>query len=269
MDEDVAASPEALQLRLDGFEGPLDLLLDLARRQRVDLAKISILTLVDQYVVAVAAADRVDLARAVDWLVMAAWLTWLKSRLLLPKEMEGAAEGEQAAQVLTGRLAELDRVRAITAWLEARPRLGRDMFEKGRPEAGPGPVVVANFVSLFQACIDVLRGEPARTPQAYRPPRRALWTPHQAIARIQAMLGVLPAGGDLLGFLPDTAADLPDRAIHLKTAISSTLVASLELARDAQAELEQSRPFGRITVRRAAAQAGTGSMTAGDFPVMR
>jgi segregation and condensation protein A len=146
------------------FEGPLDLLLDLARRQRVDLAKISILTLVDQYVAAVAASDRVNLARAVDWLVMAAWLTWLKSRLLLPKDMEGAAEGEQAAQVLTERLAELDRVRAITAWLEARPQLGRDMFERGRPEAGPGPVVAANFVSLFQACIDVMRGEPRQAP---------------------------------------------------------------------------------------------------------
>jgi segregation and condensation protein A len=253
VDEDVAPSPEALQLRLDGFEGPLDLLLDLARRQRVDLAKISILTLVDQYIAAVADSDRVNLARAVDWLVMAAWLTWLKSRLLLPKEMDGAAEGEQAAQVLTERLAELDRVRAITAWLEARPQLGRDMFERGRQEAGPGPVVAANFVSLFQACIDVLRGEPRQAPDTYHPPERELWTTYQAIAHMRSILGKLPAGGDLLSFLPEIAADLPDRAIHVKTAISSTLVASLELARDAQAELEQSKPFGRITVRRAAA----------------
>ena len=98
MDEDIALSPEALQLHLEGFEGPLDLLLDLARRQRVDLAKISIVTLVDQYVAAVSAADRVNLPRAVEWLVMAAWLTWLKSRLLLPKEMEGSDEAEQAAE---------------------------------------------------------------------------------------------------------------------------------------------------------------------------
>jgi len=253
VDEDVAPSPEVLQLRLDGFEGPLDLLLDLARRQRVDLAKISILTLVDQYIAAVAASDRVNLARAVDWLVMAAWLTWLKSRLLLPKDMEGAAEGEQAARGLTERLAELDRVRAITAWLEARPQLGRDMFERGRPDAGPGPVVAANFVSLFQACIDVLRGEPRQTAETYHPPERELWTTSQAIAQMRSILAKLPAGGDLLGFLPEIAADLPDRSNHLKTAISNTLVASLELARDAQAELEQSKPFGRITVRRAAA----------------
>ncbi|HEY1931486.1 MAG TPA: ScpA family protein [Acetobacteraceae bacterium] len=136
MDEDIALSPEALQLHLVGFEGPLDLLLDLARRQRVDLAKISIVTLVDQYIAAVSAADRVNLPRAVEWLVMAAWLTWLKSRLLLPKEMEGSDEAEQAAGVLADRLADLERVRAVADWLEARPQLGRDMFERGRPELG-------------------------------------------------------------------------------------------------------------------------------------
>ena len=113
MDEDIALSPEALQLHLEGFEGPLDLLLDLARRQRVDLAKISIVTLVDQYVAAVSAADRVNLPRAVEWLVMAAWLTWLKSRLLLPKEMEGSDEAEQASGVLADRLADLERVRGV------------------------------------------------------------------------------------------------------------------------------------------------------------
>ena len=103
---------------------------------------------------------------------MAAWLTWLKSRLLLPKEMEGSDEAEQAAGVLTDRLAELGRIRAVTAWLEARPRLGRDMFGRGRPEVAPGPMVAADFVSLFQACLDVLRGQngtacryiPAATP---------------------------------------------------------------------------------------------------------
>jgi segregation and condensation protein A len=126
VDEDIALSPEALQLHLEGFEGPLDLLLDLARRQRVDLAKISIVTLVDQYIAAVSAADRVNLPRAVEWLVMAAWLTWLKSRLLLPKEMEGSDEAEQAAGVLADRLADLERVRAVTDWLEARPQLGLD-----------------------------------------------------------------------------------------------------------------------------------------------
>ena len=261
VDEDNALPPEALQLHLVGFEGPLDLLLDLARRQRVDLANISILTLVDQYVAAVSAADRVNLPRAVEWLVMAAWLTWLKSRLLLPKEMGGSDDAEQAAGVLTDRLAELGRVRAVTAWLEARPQLGRDMFERGRPEITPGPMVAADFVSLFQTCLDVLRGQSGSRPETYRPPRRLLWTPYQAIARMRAILGKLPAGGDLLGFLPEIAADLPDRTTHLKAAISSTLIASLELARDAQADLEQYETFGRITVQRSVRGAIDGQAT--------
>jgi chromatin segregation and condensation protein Rec8/ScpA/Scc1 (kleisin family) len=127
------------------------------------------------------------------------------------------------------------------------------MFEKGRPEAAPGPVVATNFVSLFQACIDVLRGEPRQAPATYHPPKRELWTTYQALARMRSILGTAPEGGDLLGFLPEIAADVPDRAIYLKTAISSTLVASLELARDAQAELDQPEPFASISVRRAAA----------------
>ena len=262
MDEDIAPSPEALQLHLEGFEGPLDLLLDHARRQRVDLAKISILTLVDQYVAAVSAADRVNLSRAVEWLVMAAWLTWLKSRLLLPKEMEGSDEAEQAAGVLTDRLAELERVRAVTDWLAARPQLGRDVFERGRPEIAPGPMVAADFVSLFQACLDVLRGESGPRVEIYRPPRRLLWTPYQAIARMQAILDKLPEGGDLLGFLPEIAADLPERTTHLKVAISSTLIAGLELARDAQADLQQYEAFGGITVKRLARGTMDGQATA-------
>lgn len=256
MDEDIAIAPEALQLHLEGFEGPLDLLLDLARRQRVDLAKISILTLVDQYIAAVSAADRVNLPRAVEWLVMAAWLTWLKSRLLLPKEMEGSDEAEQASGVLADRLADLERVRAVTDWLEARPQLGRDMFERGRPEIAPGPMVAADFVSLFQACLDVLRGQSGQRSEIYQPPRRLLWTPYQAIARMQAILGKTPEGGDLLGFLPEIAADLPNRTSHLRVAISSTLIASLELARNAQADLEQYEAFGRITVRSLALACG-------------
>jgi segregation and condensation protein A len=262
VDEDIALSPEALQLHLEGFEGPLDLLLDLARRQRVDLAKISIVILVDQYVAAVSKVDRVNLARAAEWLVMAAWLTWLKSRLLLPKEMEGSDEAKQAAGVLTDRLAELGRVRAVTDWLEARPQLGRNMFERSRPEITSGPMVAADFVSLFQACLDVLRGQSGSRSEIYRPPRRALWTPYQAIARMQAILGKRPEGGDLLGFLPEIAADLPDRTTHLRVAISSTLVAGLELARDAQADLQQHEAFGRIMVQPSASSATDGQAAA-------
>ena len=124
---------EALVLHLEGFEGPLDLLLELARSQKVDLAKISILALVDQYLAVIEGARRVRLELAADWLVMAAWLTWLKSRLLVPSAGE-AEDAEIAAEILAARLVDLQRVRAAAAWLGQRPMLGVDVFARGEPE---------------------------------------------------------------------------------------------------------------------------------------
>jgi segregation and condensation protein A len=248
MHGEITPSPDGLQLHLEGFDGPLDLLLDLARRQQVDLAQISIVTLVDQYLAAVADLVRIDLTRAVEWLVMAAWLTWLKSRLLLPRELNETNEAERAAQVLTDRLAALERVRSAVSWLEARPQLGRDMYERGRPEPAPGPVVAADFLALFEACLTVLRDLRRRPPQVYRPPRPVLWTPLQAIARMRAMLAGLPKEHDLLGFVPPLPATPPNRALRIRAAIASTLAASLELARDAEVALQQEDMFGPIVV---------------------
>ena len=128
-----ASEADHLVLRLEGFEGPLDLLLDLARAQKVDLAKISILALVEQYLAVIEGARRVRLELAADWLVMAAWLTWLKSRLLLPEGAD-AEEGEQAADVLAARLRDLSAMRAAAAWLAGRPQLGQEVFARGAPE---------------------------------------------------------------------------------------------------------------------------------------
>ena len=139
MNDDAAPSPETVHLRLDGFEGPLDLLLDLARRQQVDFARISILTLVDQYLVAVTHADQANLSRVAEWLVMAAWLTWLKSRLLLPKETNQAKEAEQAARILTGRLAKLEHVRAEP--LGSRRDLNSAATSSSGPTQTPCPVL--------------------------------------------------------------------------------------------------------------------------------
>src|SRR6516225_1819035 len=127
-----ASEADRLALRLEGFEGPLDLLLDLARAQKVDLAKISILALVEQYLTVIEGARRVRLELAADWLVMAAWLAWLKSRLLLPEGAD-AEEGEQAAEVLAARLRDLSAMRSGAAWLSARPQLGQDVFARGAP----------------------------------------------------------------------------------------------------------------------------------------
>ena len=128
------APEDRMLLRLDGFEGPLDLLLDLARGQKLDLAKISILSLVDQYLAVIEGARKIRLELAADWLVMAAWLTWLKSRLLLPKGHEAAEEGESAAEILAERLRTLQAMRLAAAWLGARPQLGHDIFARGLPE---------------------------------------------------------------------------------------------------------------------------------------
>ena len=126
-----ASESSQLVLHLEGFDGPLDLLLDLARAQKVDLARISVLALVEQFLVVV---ESVRLELAAEWLVMAAWLTWLKSRLLVPAGSADAEEGEEAAGVLTERLRALEAIRTAAAWLNARPVLGQDVFARGAPE---------------------------------------------------------------------------------------------------------------------------------------
>ena len=138
---DIAApAGENLVLRLEGFEGPMDLLLDLARAQKFDLAKISILSLVDQYLAVIEGARRVRLELAADWLVMAAWLTWLKSRLLVPAAAndDDLENGEMAAEALAARLREMNVIRTLAAWLAARPVLGQDVFARGAPESHVG-----------------------------------------------------------------------------------------------------------------------------------
>ncbi len=248
MDEVSTPSLDGVQLRLEGYEGPLELLLELARGQRVDLARISILALVDQFVTAVAEMQRRDLARATEWLVMAAWLIWLKSRLMLPQELEEAKQGSEAGQVLIDRLAELDRIRSVAAWLEAQPQLGRDMFERGHGLTPMGPVVTADLAGLFQACLNVLQQPDHRVADVYVPPRLAFWTPAQARRRVLAMLEGLPEGGDLLSFLPPLPKSVANPALRVRGAIAGTLIAALELAREGLAELRQAEPFGEIGV---------------------
>ena len=248
MPDDEVGPSSSVQLRLDGFEGPLDLLLELARRQRVDLARISIVTLVDQYLDAVAGAERTDLIQAADWLVMAAWLTWLKSRLLLPADPGEVGEAEQAQHVLTQRLAELDRVRAVAVWLDGQPQLGWDTFERGRHERPEAAVPVANATMLAEACLGVFRLATARPVAVYQPRRIVEWTPHQAMNRMEAILHEHPQGGDLLDFVPTLPAGLSNREQSLRVAIASTFIAGLELAREGCVHLHQDAAFAPIRV---------------------
>jgi segregation and condensation protein A len=235
---------EPLLLSLDGFEGPLDLLLDLARAQKVDLARISIVALVDQYLAIVEGARKIRLELAADWLVMAAWLTWLKSRLLLPAQTAGAEEGEQAADVLALRLRELERMRAASAWLGARPQLRQDVFARGASEnltALDRSGLVADLPALLRGYLDAARRAAAQ--RTYRPRQLALnfWTVQDAIRRLTATLGQMPAWTALEAFLPEHLSGREHNA-----AIASTLLASLELAKGGTVQIRQEGPFAPI-----------------------
>jgi len=237
-----------LSVRLDGFEGPLDLLLDLARAQKVDLSRISIVSVVDQYLAIVEGAGSIQRELAADWLVMAAWLTWLKSRLLL--QADESEEGEAASGSLAERLAALQAVRASAAWLTARPQLGQEVFARGQPEDFvelDRSRLAMDLPSLLRAYLTARRRGGTR--DRYIPRPVTLWSVQDALARLRSMLGHVPAWSSLERFLPDT---LPD-ALARRGALASTLLAGLELARDGVVQLRQDRSFGPILVQRGGA----------------
>ncbi|MDR3522420.1 MAG: ScpA family protein [Acidocella sp.] len=235
---------EALVLQLDGFEGPLDLLLELARAQKVDLHKISILALVEQFLAVIEGARRVRLELAADWLVMAAWLTWLKSRLLLPATGE-PEDAETAAEILAARLIDLQAVRAAAAWMGKRPQLGWDEFARGVPEdmvETDRSKLRLDMSSLLSAYLAARRRSGAR--QQYKPKPMTYFSMQNALERLQKLLGSLPDWSSLEAFLPeDLPGGLPKRA-----ALSATLVAGLEMARSGELRLRQETNFGPILV---------------------
>ncbi|WP_376090212.1 segregation and condensation protein A [Roseomonas sp. CCTCC AB2023176] len=240
----------ALHLRLDGFEGPLDLLLDLARAQKVDIARISILALVDQYLAVIEGARRVRLELAADWLVMAAWLAWLKSRLLLPDDPDAEEDAEALAATLADRLRELERMRAAAAWLGARPFLGRDVLPRGAPESlvqEDRSALSADLPGLIRAYTDVLRRAAALRP--YRPKPRRVWTVNDALARLRTLIGSIPDWAELSRFLPDARDDTPPDPTERRAALASTLIAGLEMAKNGLVELRQDAPFAPILLR--------------------
>jgi segregation and condensation protein A len=243
--ESGSAPPDALVLHLDGFDGPLDLLLDLARSQKVDLARISILGLVEQFLAVVEGARRVRLELAADWLVMAAWLTWLKSRLLLPAGTEAAEEGELAAETLAARLEALQAIRAAASWLAARPSLGRDVFARGAPENLTDvdrSRIAADMPALIRAYLAAQnRAAAGRT---YRPAPVTYWTIKEALARLADLVGSLPDWTSLERFLPDRLGTPLER----RAALASTLVAGLELARHGELRLHQDAAFAPILI---------------------
>ena len=244
----MADAADALVVRLEGFEGPLDLLLELARAQKVDLARVSILGLVEQYLAVIEGARGIRLELAADWLVMAAWLTWLKSRLLLPRGDEAADEGALAADVLAARLAELARMRAGAAWLAARPRLGRDVFARGAPESLTEidrSRLALDLSSLLRAYLAAVRR--AAGQRTWKPGPLTVWTVKDALARLARLVGSLPDWSSLEAFLPGELVSPTER----RAALASTLIAGLEMARGGLVRLRQAAPFAPILVRAA------------------
>ena len=249
------SAPDSLLLRLEGFEGPLDLLLDLARAQKVDLAKISILALVEQYLTVIEGARQVRLELAADWLVMAAWLTWLKSRLLLPEGAD-AEEGEQAAEVLASRLRDLSAMRAGAAWLSGRPQLGREVFARGAPEDNTEidrSRLVLDLGSLVRAYLLAVRRRAGA--RRYQPRPLSLWSVKDALRRLAMLLGSLPDWTSLERFLPEALGDPVER----RAALASTLLAGLEMARAGAVRLRQEHAFGPILVRRVSGEVEEGA----------
>jgi segregation and condensation protein A len=246
--EPSAVSDDVLLLDITGYEGPIDLLLALARDQKVDLTRISILQLADQFLAFVTAARQIRLELAADYLVMAAWLAYLKSRLLLPEPEEEEPSGEQLAAALAFQLQRLEAMQTAAARLLARPRLGRDVFARGAPENIP--ILEKRIIEL--SLYDLLKayGEHRRRQEKVGPLHIApteLYSVEEALQRMQEILGRLPDWTQLSRFLPP---DWRSNPIKARSALASTFLASLELAKDGKLELRQDSVFGPIFLRR-------------------
>lgn len=238
--------PRPLTIDIDGWEGPLDLLLALARTQKVDLAQLSILALVDQYLAFIADARELQLEIAADYLVMAAWLAYLKSALLLPANPEVEPSPEELAARLQLRLQRLDAMREAGARLMARDRLGRDVFARGAPEGLRLLRKAAWDASLYDliAAYGIVRAR--AEPSVHVVARRPVMTLEQALERLQALVGARIGWAELATLLPAT----PDPQFR-RSALASSFAAALELARLGRIELAQEEAFAPLKVRAA------------------
>jgi segregation and condensation protein A len=243
---DQADGPQQLVLELDGYEGPIDLLLALARDQKVDLGKISILALADQYLDFIARQRQLRLEIAADYLVMAAWLAYLKSRLLLPQPPEDdEPSASELAAVLEHRLGLLAAMQTAGGRLMSLPRLGHDVFPRGMPEelaVVAIPVYELGLYELLRAYGETRRRAVAAV-LAIEP--SAFHSVDDALKRLSGFLGHVPDWRELTSFLPEELRD----GLFLRSALAATFAATLELARSGQIELRQDRTFGPIYLR--------------------
>jgi segregation and condensation protein A len=242
-----ASDEPSLMVDVEGFEGPLDLLLTLARQQKVDLAKISILALADQYLAFIEEARKMRLELAADYLVMAAWLAYLKSRLLLPEQHP--AEGlsaEEMANALALRLRRLEAIRKFAEQLMNRPQLGRDVFERGQPE----PIAEIKHPQWSATLYDLLSAYASRrqiqSRSVVRVPKRTVWSLAEAREALERLVGQgmdwSPLDQYLLAYLTDPATTA--------TVLASSFAAALEMIREGQLEAHQQGAFSPLYLRK-------------------
>ncbi len=239
------AAPETLVLQLGSWEGPLDLLLQLARAQKVDLAQISILALVDQYLAFIRDARALSLELAADYLVMAAWLTYLKSALLLPPDPEAEPDPHDMALKLQFQLQRLDAMRAAGARLLSRPQQGWDTFTRAEPEGLRLETVARYDVSLFELLqvYGAIKARASASTHVVR--RRPVMALDEAIERLERLLGTSIDWTELSRFLPRDLADEP----YARSVLASSFAAVLELTRQGRTSLSQGAAFAPILVR--------------------
>ena len=245
---------EAPILTVEGFEGPLDWLLELARTQRLDLSRLSIVALIEAFAAALEQALQQEgarrmassLSRWADWLVMAATLTELRARLILPTAGPEAQAAAREAEGLRRQLLSRQHIQAAADWLERRQQLGIHAWARGTAEAGVrgSPSEGGDLTELMRACLVAL-ALPDQLADAYRLPPRTPWPVQASIARIRDRLAVLPEGSALEAFLPALEVGKAS-SFRTRSALASTLVAGLELARDGQLGLDQTKPWQTI-----------------------
>jgi segregation and condensation protein A len=259
---EISDDEPSLVVDVEGYEGPLDLLLALARQQKVDLAKISILALANQYLVFIEAARKIRLELAADYLVMAAWLAFLKSRLLLPEAP--TAEGpsaEEMATALANRLRRLEAIREASNRLMNRPQLQRDIFPRGNPEA----IAEIKHPKFTATLFDLLTAYAAQRQQrvlaSVHLAKRTVWSLAEARASLERLVGIAEDWSCLDEYLLSYVVDPTQKA----TVFASSFAAALELVREGEMELHQQEAFAPLYFRKRPPQPAPDAMAAPDL----
>lgn len=262
MDENGGAERADLVVALDGFDGPIDLLLSLAKEQKVDLGKLAILPLAEQYLAYIAEARRLRLEVAADYLVMAAWLAFLKSRLLLPEQEQPKDETNPVAmaEALKFQLLRLEAMQKAARQIQDCPQLGSDIFLRGIPE----PVEIEEKPVYYLTIQDLMTAIAApsrrRKPVTYNIAPTRLYSLQESVLRLRDVLGAMPSWSTLQAYLPDVAST--EQVLQVRSALASTFAATLELVKNGELELRQDGTFAPIYMRRREKQPEDGEQQA-------